>query len=181
MLAKAVAGMNGTVFFNVSAATLVSKWRGESEKLVQCLFGMARHYAPSIIFIDEIDCLVTQRGSSSEHEASRRLKTQFLTQVRRARGCFFCVCCLWSTADLLRPFVQMDGITSKADSGIVMVLATSNTPWDLDEALRRRLEKRIHIPLPEETARRQMFSINLKDVPCEEDVDIDALARDTEG
>lgn len=77
--------------------------------------------------------------------------------------------------------VQMDGITSKADSGMVMVLATSNTPWDLDEALRRRLEKRIHIPLPGLEARTQMFGLNLKDVPTEDSVSPDDLAADTEG
>ena len=75
----------------------------------------------------------------------------------------------------------MDGITSKSDSGMVMVLATSNTPWDLDEALRRRLEKRIHIPLPGLEARTQMFSLNLKDVPTEDNVSPEVLAAETDG
>mmetsp|Transcript_16360 Transcript_16360/g.52003 ORF Transcript_16360/g.52003 Transcript_16360/m.52003 type:complete len:733 (-) Transcript_16360:63-2261(-) len=155
MLAKAVAGMNGSTFFNCSASTLISKWRGESERLVHCLFALARHRAPSIVFIDEVDALMTARGGESEHEASRRMKAELLT--------------------------QMDGLTSRAEGARVMVLATTNCPWDLDEALRRRLEKRIYIPLPDQRAREEMFLLNMKGIAVEDGVDPAALARATEG
>jgi katanin p60 ATPase-containing subunit A1 len=164
MLAKAVATLGKTTFFNVSAATLSSRWHGESEKLVkvrakQLLFEMARFYAPSTLFFDEIDGLGSRRGEASEHEASRRVKTELLTQV--------------------------DGLTSEEGKHIVLLAAT-NRPWDLDEALRRRLEKRIcenhtDIPLPSAEGRRELFNLYLQDLQLEGGLDWIELLNKTEG
>ncbi|XP_010429977.1 PREDICTED: katanin p60 ATPase-containing subunit A1 isoform X2 [Camelina sativa] len=160
LLAKAVATECGTTFFNVSSATLASKWRGESERMVRCLFDLARAYAPSTIFIDEIDSLCNSRGGSGEHESSRRVKSELL--------------------------VQVDGVSNTATNEdgsrkIVMVLAATNFPWDIDEALRRRLEKRIYIPLPDFESRKALININLRTVEVASDVNIEDVARRTEG
>lgn len=128
---------------------------------------MARFYGPSTIFFDEIDAIAGSRGGSGEHEASRRVKAELL--------------------------VQMDGVGVVSSAGAnseqdqeqaaknVMVLAATNRPWDLDEAIRRRLEKRIYIPLPTAIGRKQLFEINLKGIEVAEDINYERLIEITDG
>lgn len=154
-LAKAVATEADSTFFSVSSSDLVSKWMGESEKLVSNLFQMARESSPSIVFIDEIDSLCGQRGEGSESEASRRIKTELL--------------------------VQMQGVGHDDDKK-VLVLAATNTPYSLDQAIRRRFDKRIYIPLPDLKARQHMFKVHLGDTPHNlTESDFEQLAQKTEG
>lgn len=167
MLAKAIATQGQTKFFNVSASSFASKYRGESEKLVRLLFEMARFYGPSTIFFDEIDSLAGKRGESNEHEASRRVKSELLVQMDGVNVC--------SSAGANE--AQDDSQASKN----VMVLAATNTPWHLDEAIRRRLEKRIYIPLPTDSGRRQVFEINLREIGVDSNVNMDELVRGTHG
>ncbi|KAJ6099498.1 hypothetical protein N7467_001033 [Penicillium canescens] len=144
MLARAVATESKSTFFSVSASSLTSKWHGESEKLVRALFGLAKALAPSIIFVDEIDSLLSARSSGSEHEASRRSKTEFLVQ--------------WS--DLQRAAAgreQTSREKKEGDASRVLVLAATNMPWDIDEAARRRFVRRQYIPLPEHHVREQQL------------------------
>jgi len=164
LLAKALATQGKTTFFNVSPTTFASKWKGESEKLVRILFEMARFYAPSTVFIDEVDSIGQKRGDG-DNEASRKVMAEML--------------------------VQMDGVSGKLDQedlsveelkkNIVMVLGATNLPWDLDDALRRRFEKRVYVPLPNSVGRREMFNINMKGIKVQEDVDLDKLVKLTDG
>jgi len=154
-LAKAVATEADSTFFSVSSSDLVSKWQGESERLVKHLFEMARESpgGKAIIFIDEVDSLCGSR-SEGESDSARRIKTEFL--------------------------VQMDGVGK--DSNGVLVLGATNVPWELDAAIRRRFEKRVYIPLPEAPARTLMVKLNLGDTPSSltED-DFETLGEITEG
>lgn len=163
LLARAVAAQTNTTFFNISASSIVSKFRGDSEKLVRVLFDLARYHAPSVIFLDEIDSIMGSRslggsgegGASSEHEGSRRMKTELL--------------------------IQMDGLSKGNEH--VFVLAASNLPWQLDPALLRRLDKRVLVPLPNKAARRDMIKSHFATLPshsCHE-TDFDACADATDG
>ncbi|KAF9976498.1 hypothetical protein BGZ65_007815 [Modicella reniformis] len=154
MLAKAVAQESKATFFSISASSLTSKFVGESEKMVRALFMIARAAQPSVIFIDEIDSILTER-SENEHEASRRLKTEFL--------------------------LQFDGAGTNADDR-VLVMGATNRPQELDEAARRRFVKRIYIPLPEAETRRALLTKLLSGHDfCLTKNEIQQLVEQTEG
>ncbi|XP_026864972.2 fidgetin-like protein 1 [Electrophorus electricus] len=130
LIGKCIASQSGATFFSISASSLTSKWVGEGEKMVRALFAIARCHQPAVIFIDEIDSLLSQR-IDGEHDSSRRIKTEFL--------------------------VQLDGAATSSEERILVVGAT-NRPQEIDEAARRRLAKRLYIPLPEAAARRQIVT-----------------------
>ncbi|MFX0134884.1 MAG: AAA family ATPase [Candidatus Hodarchaeota archaeon] len=152
LIAKAVAHECNATFFNADAASLVSKWLGESEKLVKELFELARENSPSLIFIDEIDSIATTRGDSGEHGGERRIKTQLLQEV--------------------------DGL--KSDDESIVILGATNRPWEIDSAFRRRFEKRIHVGMPEFEARVVIFKLHTKGVELAVDINFEKLANLTD-
>ena len=139
LLGRAIASQAGATFFSISASSLGSKWIGEGEKLVRALFAVAAALSPSVVFIDEIDSILTARrgggGDGGEHESSRSLKTERLVQMEGVSG----------------------GGTEDGGPRVLLVGAT-NRPHELDEAARRRLAKQVYIPLPCGAARRQIVT-----------------------
>ncbi|KAF0300997.1 Fidgetin-like protein 1 [Amphibalanus amphitrite] len=154
LIGKCIASQSRSTFFSISASSLTSKWVGEGEKMVRALFAVARCHQPAVVFIDEIDSLLSQR-SETEHESSRRIKTEFL--------------------------VQLDGAGTSGEDRLLVVGAT-NRPQELDEAARRRLVKRLYVPLPDAAARRQiverLLSSQRHQLSGEQ---LDAVAADTDG
>jgi vacuolar protein-sorting-associated protein 4 len=130
------------------------KLRTGANRLVKTLFEMAREHKPSIIFIDELDALCGNRDSADSNEHTARMKTELM--------------------------VQIDGVGN--DNTGVLLLAATNLPWTLDPAMRRRFQRRIHIPLPDEEARVQMFKIHIGDTPCGlQTKDYEELGKQTAG
>lgn len=154
MIGKCIASQCKATFFSISASSLTSKWMGEGEKMVRALFYLARKMSPSVIFVDEIDSLLSQR-SDNENEGSRRIKTEFL--------------------------VQFDG-AGVDDKDRILVIGATNRPQEIDEAARRRLVKRIYVALPEFSSRRQMVQQLLRGYPNSiADEELDEIARITDG
>lgn len=158
LIGRAVASQCGATFFSISASSLTSKWIGEGEKMVRALFAVARHLSPAVIFVDEIDSLLSARKSDGEHESSRRMKTEFL--------------------------VQMDGLGGGENDRLLLIGAT-NRPQELDDGARRRMPKQLYIPLPCAAARRDMILRTLsagKGVAHSlTDADLDLICEKTEG
>ncbi len=137
LLARAAATECNATFFSASSADLLSKWLGESEKLISSLFKVARLKAPSLIFMDEIDSIATKRGEGSESGGERRVKTQLLSEIQ--------------------------GLKSTHDK-ILLVLGATNRPWDIDNAMLSRFEKRVYVPIPDLRARAGIFKIHTEGV-----------------
>jgi len=139
MLAKALAHESGACFINLHISTLTEKWYGDSNKLVNAVFSLARKLQPSIVFIDEIDAVLGQRRSG-EHEASGMVKAEFMTH--------------W------------DGLASSSvDAGAqrICILGATNRIQDIDEAILRRMPKKFPVGLPSSSQRHNIFSLILRD------------------
>ncbi|KAF3536409.1 hypothetical protein F2Q69_00021483 [Brassica cretica] len=154
MLAKAVATEAGANFINISMSSITSKWFGEGEKYVKAVFSLASKIAPSVIFVDEVDSMLGRRENPGEHEAMRKMKNEFM--------------------------VNWDGLRTK-DRERVLVLAATNRPFDLDEAVIRRLPRRLMVNLPDATNRSKILSVILSKEEMAPDVDLEAIANMTDG
>ncbi|CAN6306673.1 unnamed protein product [Urochloa humidicola] len=154
MLAKAVATEAGANFINISMSSISSKWLGEGEKFVKAVFSLASKIAPSVIFVDEVDGMLGRRENPGEHEAMRKMKNEFM--------------------------VNWDGLRTK-EKERVLVLAATNRPFDLDEAVVRRLPRRLMVNLPDASNRRKILSVILAKEDLADDVDLEVIANLTEG
>ncbi|KAJ6970735.1 hypothetical protein NC653_035114 [Populus alba x Populus x berolinensis] len=154
MLAKAVATEAGANFINISMSSITSKWFGEGEKYVKAVFSLASKIAPSVIFVDEVDSMLGRRENPGEHEAMRKMKNEFM--------------------------VNWDGLRTK-DTERVLVLAATNRPFDLDEAVIRRLPRRLMVNLPDAANRAKILQVILAKEDLSPDVDFDAVASMTDG
>ncbi|KAG2661584.1 transitional endoplasmic reticulum ATPase homolog 1-like isoform X5 [Panicum virgatum] len=154
LLAKALATEAGANFISITGSTLTSKWFGDAEKLTKALFSFASRLAPVIIFVDEVDSLLGARGGAFEHEATRRMRNEFMAA--------------W------------DGLRSK-ESQRILILGATNRPFDLDDAVIRRLPRRIYVDLPDAQNRMKILKILLAKEKLESDFQFDELANATEG
>ncbi|KAF3449595.1 hypothetical protein FNV43_RR10324 [Rhamnella rubrinervis] len=154
LLAKALATEAGANFISITGSTLTSKWFGDAEKLTKALFSFASKLAPVIIFVDEVDSLLGARGGAFEHEATRRMRNEFMAA--------------W------------DGLRSK-DSQRILILGATNRPFDLDDAVIRRLPRRIYVDLPDAENRLKILRIFLAQENLESGFEFDKLAQATEG
>ena len=156
LLAKAIANECGANFISIKGPELLTMWFGESEANVRDLFDKARAAAPCILFFDEIDSIAKARGGSGggSSEAGDRVINQILTEI--------------------------DGVGAKKS---VFVIGATNRPDILDNAVTRpgRLDQLIYIPLPDYASRLSVFKANLRKSPVAPDVDLEAMARSTEG
>ncbi|XP_024976468.1 uncharacterized protein LOC112514310 isoform X2 [Cynara cardunculus var. scolymus] len=154
MLAKAVATEAGANFINISMSSITSKWFGEGEKYVKAVFTLASKISPSVVFVDEVDSMLGRRENPGEHEAMRKMKNEFM--------------------------VNWDGLRTK-DTERVLVLAATNRPFDLDEAVIRRLPRRLMVNLPDAPNRAKILKVILAKEDLSPDIDLDAVASMTEG
>ncbi|PWA67652.1 P-loop containing nucleoside triphosphate hydrolases superfamily protein [Artemisia annua] len=154
MLAKAVATEAGANFINISMSSITSKWFGEGEKYVKAVFTLASKISPSVVFVDEVDSMLGRRENPGEHEAMRKMKNEFM--------------------------VNWDGLRTK-DTERVLVLAATNRPFDLDEAVIRRLPRRLMVNLPDAPNRAKILKVILAKEDLSPDMDLDAVANMTEG
>uniref|UniRef100_A0A0E0DZC2 AAA+ ATPase domain-containing protein n=1 Tax=Oryza meridionalis TaxID=40149 RepID=A0A0E0DZC2_9ORYZ len=154
LLAKALATEAGANFISITGSNLTSKWFGDAEKLTKALFSFASRLAPVIIFVDEVDSLLGARGGAFEHEATRRMRNEFMAA--------------W------------DGLRSKENQRI-LILGATNRPFDLDDAVIRRLPRRIYVDLPDSQNRMKILKILLAKENLESDFRFDELANATEG
>lgn len=154
MLARAVANESDSNFISIKGPELLSKWVGESEKKVREIFKKAKQVAPAIIFFDELDALAPKRGNSNGEEVSERVVSQILT--------------------------EMSGLEEMND---VVVIGATNRPDMVDSALLRpgRFDSQLYIPSPDEDARKRIFEVHTDDIPIDDEVDLENLARRTDG
>jgi katanin p60 ATPase-containing subunit A1 len=157
LLAAATSNGLGATFFNVKASNLLSKYFGESSKLITALFDAARSEADegfAVIFIDEVESLCLPRGEGSESGAERRMLSTILS--------------------------EMDGLADKGEDRFVLTIAATNAPWDLDDAVLSRFQKRIYIPLPDAEARKAILEIQLLKEGHTLDYPLQEVVRNTE-